>query len=196
MYIFIFPALGYLIGSISAAIVVSRMLGVSDPRQSGSGNPGTTNVLRLGGKKAAAITLLGDVLKGVLPVAVAATVAADAQVIALTALGCLLGHLYPLYYGFKGGKGVATAIGVYLGMAPLIGLAVVALWLAVAGITRYSSAASLSAMAAAPVLAGVISGDAWLVAAAAVIFTLVAFSHKDNIRRLLAGKEDKINLRG
>lgn len=196
MYIFIFPALGYLIGSISAAIVVSRMLGISDPRQSGSGNPGTTNVLRLGGKKAAAITLLGDVLKGTLPVAAAATVATDAHVIALTALGCLLGHLYPLYYGFKGGKGVATAIGVYLGMAPLIGLAVIALWLAVAGITRYSSAASLSAMAAAPVLAGVISGDAWLVAAAAVIFTLVAFSHKDNIRRLLAGKEDKINLRG
>ncbi len=191
----IFAAAGYLFGSISSAIVVCRIFGLKDPRQSGSGNPGATNVLRLGGKRAAMLTLVGDVLKGTLPVAVAQQLIEDPLVVAVTALACLLGHLFPVFFGFKGGKGVATAIGVYLGIDPLLGCGVIALWLAVAGVTRISSVSSLTSMMLAPVIAWRISQDIPVIVASAAIFALVCVSHADNIKRLIAGNESKIKLR-
>jgi glycerol-3-phosphate acyltransferase PlsY len=129
----------YLIGSVSAAIITCRIMGLPDPRSSGSKNPGATNVLRLGGKKAAIITLLGDLIKGLLPVLVAQLMQLDMSIIALTGLAAFLGHLYPVFFGFQGGKGVATALGVYFGIAWQAGLLFVAVWLVVASISRISS---------------------------------------------------------
>ena len=185
---------GYLIGSFSSAIIVCRMLGLGDPRLSGSGNPGTTNVLRLGGKRAAALTLVGDVLKGTLPVAAVHQISGDPVVIAAVALACFLGHLYPLYYGFKGGKGVATAIGVYLGIDLILAGGVIAAWLGIAGVTRIASLSSLMSMLVAPGLAWTLAKDDPIILASIVIFLFVCATHTSNIKRLLAGEESKINL--
>jgi len=134
---------GYLFGSISAAIVTCRLMGLPDPRSEGSRNPGTTNVLRLGGKKAALLTLVGDMLKGLLPVLIAGALTDKPAVLAATALAAFLGHLYPVFFGFTGGKGVATALGVVFGLDWRVGLATVATWLMMAFIFRYSSLAAL-----------------------------------------------------
>ena len=183
---------GYLVGSIATAVLVSRALGVADPRSGGSGNPGATNVLRLAGRKAAALTLAGDVLKGVVPVLVARAAELPPAMVALVGLAAFLGHLFPVFFGFKGGKGVATALGALLGLEPLLGAAVLATWLVVAAVTRYSSLAALVASVLAPGYAWVLSGDRGLAGAVAVMAVLLVWRHRANIRRLLAGEEGRI----
>ena len=153
MLIYLLPVLGYLFGSISTAVVVARLLNLDDPRHGGSGNPGATNVLRMGSKLGAILTLAGDLGKGLVPVLIARALTADAVVLALVALGAFLGHLYPVCFGFKGGKGVATALGVFLGLSPWLGLALLLTWLGVAWVSRYSSLSALCAAALGPLYA-------------------------------------------
>ncbi len=190
--IYLLPVVAYLFGSISSAVVIARLMGLQDPREVGSGNPGATNVLRYGGKLAAILTLVGDILKGVIPVMIARSVTDDATVLAATALAAFLGHLFPLFFGFKGGKGVATAIGVWFVLNFWIGLLLVATWLVTALVTRYSSLAALVAAALAPFyVAWLMPGPAYTVAM--VIMTVLLFyRHAANIRKLLAGQEGKI----
>ncbi len=191
----------YLLGSLSFAVIVSRMMGLNDPRSYGSGNPGATNVLRSGSKKAAVLTLLLDALKGWLPVFVLMRWGhlwgLGAQAAALAGLAAFLGHLYPVFFKFQGGKGVATAAGVLMGWSPLAGLLVLGVWLLVAVVTRYSSLAALvAALAAAPAyLLGRLGW--WPVHGAIVLATiplsfLLLWRHRKNIQRLLAGQEPKL----
>lgn len=186
---------GYLFGSISVAIVTCRLMGLPDPRSEGSRNPGTTNVLRLGGKKAALLTLAGDMLKGLLPVLIAGVLTDKPAVLAATALAAFLGHLYPVFFGFTGGKGVATALGVVFGLDWRIGLATVATWLMMAFIFRYSSLAALTAILLVP------AGFWWLGAAQVTVSmmllmtALLYWRHRSNIANLLSGAETKIRLR-
>lgn len=187
---------GYLVGSISSAIIVCRLMGLPDPREQGSKNPGATNVLRLGGKKAAAITLAGDWLKGLLPVLAAKMLEQPLDVIALVGLAAFLGHLYPIFFGFKGGKGVATALGVLFGFSLLTGLGVVAVWLVMALLFRYSSLAALTAMAMAPVIVYLQWNNAFLTACQTLITVILFWRHRTNIERLLNGTEGKIGQKG
>ncbi len=189
---YLFPALGYLAGSLACAIIICRLMGLADPRSGGSGNPGATNVLRLGGKKAALLTLLGDVFKGVLPVLVAHALNLSTPVIALTSLGCFLGHLYPLYFRFQGGKGVATAFGAIIALDWRVGLAFGLIWLSLAGLSRYASVASLLAAVAAPVIAWWLGSHIMSIIVLCCIALLIILRHKANIQRLLAGTEGKI----
>lgn len=191
----------YLLGSVSSAILVCRLLGLPDPRCEGSGNPGATNVLRIGGrqgKRAAAITLLGDSLKGLVPMLVAHALGAPAPVLAGVGLAAFLGHLYPIFFGFRGGKGVATALGVQFGLYWPIGLGVALIWLFVARVLRISSAAALTSMALAPLLVWGLwplrgSGPAGvLVLMQGVITLLLIWRHRSNIRNLLDGTEGRI----
>jgi len=193
--------LAYLMGSVSFAVVVSRVMGLQDPRKFGSKNPGATNVLRSGNKTAAAFTLLGDAAKGTLAVCLA-RVLVDAQmlpaaVIALTAVAAFLGHLFPIFLRFQGGKGVATALGVLLALSPWLGLASAATWLIVAYATRYSSLAAIVTAVFAPVYHLFGSGIAWerspaTTVALVVIAGLLIARHGANIQRLLKGKESRI----
>ena len=185
-------AAGYLLGSIATAVVVSRALGARDPREGGSGNPGATNVLRLSGRRAAALTLAGDVLKGLVPVLAARAVELPPGMVALVGLAAFLGHLYPVFFAFKGGKGVATALGALFGIEPLLGTAVLVTWLLVAGVSRYSSLAALVASVVAPVYAWVLSGEPWVLGAITGMSMLLVWRHRANIRRLLAGEEGRI----
>jgi len=197
----IFIVLGYLIGSIPFAVVVSRLLGLQDPRSYGSGNPGATNVLRTGNKTAAALTLVGDTAKGWFAVWLAQSgvlgQALDARGVALVALAAFLGHLYPLFLHFKGGKGVATALGVLLALQPWLALAVALTWLIVAVFLRYSSLAAIVAALFAPVYY-VFGGDiAWraqapIGVAIGTISVLLLYRHRGNLARLVAGKESRI----
>jgi glycerol-3-phosphate acyltransferase PlsY len=184
----------YLLGSVACAVLTCRLMGLPDPRMEGSGNPGATNVLRLGGRKAAAITLAGDVLKGLLPVILARLLGAGPGVIGAVAVAAFLGHLYPLYFGFKGGKGVATAAGALLGLAPWVALAVVTLWLAVAILFRYASLAGICAAAAAPLLAWLLGYPAAVTLATLVMGAALVWRHRSNIERLLAGTEGRIGV--
>ena len=194
MQVILFFLLAYLIGSISSAIVVSKILRLPDPRTSGSKNPGATNVLRLSGKSAAALTLFGDITKGTVPVVAAQIFLHDPAAVAVALLGTFLGHLYPLYFRFKGGKGVATAIGAYLGLGIPVIIGVGGVWLVVAAISRYASLSSMLAMLSAPVIVWFYIGDPLICAASAVVFVLVVVRHRTNIQRLRAGQENKINL--
>jgi glycerol-3-phosphate acyltransferase PlsY len=186
------PVLAYLLGSISSAIVVAKAFGLPDPRTTGSGNPGATNILRSGGKTAAAVTLLGDVLKGVIPVLLARGVTDDALILALVAAMAYLGHLYPLFFGFRGGKGVATALGVYLALNPWMGLALIVTWLVTALVSRYSSLAALVAAAFSPLFAWRLLPGAPYILMSVVLAVLLFWRHRGNIQRLVAGREDKI----
>lgn len=185
-------AAAYCLGSISTAIIVSRALGLSDPREVGSGNPGATNILRYAGKKAAAVTFLGDALKGVLPVLAGYAFGYQAPAVTLLGLAAFLGHLYPVFYGFRGGKGVATFVGVNLALNLWVGLSVIGVWLAVAVITRYSSLAALLATAATPALTWSFGEPPAAIALSAVMAALVFWRHRANIRKLLAGEEKRI----
>ncbi len=187
-----FPLLGYLAGSLASAVIVCRAMGLPDPRSGGSGNPGATNVLRLGGRKAAAMTLLGDVLKGVVPVLAAHALGLAEPVPALTAFAAFLGHLYPLFFRFQGGKGVATAFGAIVALSWPVGLAFGATWLGLALLTRYASVASLSAAALSPVFALLLTGTMAHVAVLMLIAGFVAWRHRANIQRLRAGTEGRI----
>ena len=187
----------YLLGSVSAAVVVCRVLGKGDPRETGSGNPGATNVLRAHGKGPAAATLIGDIGKGVVPVLLARWAELGPLVIGGCACAAFLGHLFPVFFGFRGGKGVATFVGVLLAISLWLGLAFIATWLTVAAITRYSSLAALLATAATPFIAGLALGlPAPIVVATTVMAAAITYRHKANIARLLAGTEGRIGKRG
>ncbi len=183
----------YLIGSISSAIIISRLKGLEDPRQVGSGNPGATNVLRSGDKVAAAMTLLGDILKGLIPVLAAKMLGVGPLWVAAVGLSAFLGHLYPVYYKFKGGKGVATAAGVLLGLNPLSVLIMILIWVTVAWRTGYSSLAALIAAVASPLFIAQITHVNAYTILAAVIALFLLWRHHANIRRLLNGTESKIS---
>jgi len=187
-----FALFGYLLGSVSTAIITCKIMGLSDPRTVGSNNPGATNVLRAGGKKAAIITLLGDMLKGLIPVLIAVLMDMPDEIIAATGIAAFLGHLFPLYYGFAGGKGVATILGVLLGTNWLLGLGTIGIWLFMALTLRYSSLSALVAASSSPVLAWFITQSAVISGCVAFMAMLLVWRHKSNIRKLLAGKEDKI----
>ena len=192
MMTILLPLFAYLLGSVSSAIVIAKLLGLQDPRLVGSGNPGATNILRYGGKLAAILTLAGDVLKGVLPVLAAHLLNVDVVTLALTMLAAFLGHLFPLYHGFKGGKGVATAAGVLLALNGWIGLAVIATWLVMAFATRYSSLSAIVATLAAPLVTWWFTREPVLVVVTTVIGIILLWRHKSNIQKLLAGTEPKI----
>lgn len=186
----------YLLGSVSFAVVVSRFYGLADPRSYGSGNPGATNVLRSGRKKAAALTLLGDALKGWLAVVLVQCFAPvygwDAAVVAVAAVAVLLGHMWPVFFGFKGGKGVATALGVLLALSPVVALLCAGVWLLMAFGLRISSLAALVATAISPLAAcWWVDEPSWVVAIW-VVAALVLVRHHSNIRNLLRGTESKI----
>ena len=187
----------YLVGSISSAVLIARLKNLEDPRNVGSGNPGATNVLRYGGKTAAALTLLGDVMKGVIPVVIARSITSDSVVLALVGLAAFLGHLYPVFFGFRGGKGVATALGVWLGLNPWVALALVLTWLLVAALFRYSSLAALVASFAAPAYVWwILYGQLPYLVASIAMSMLLCWRHRANIQNLFAGKEGKIGRMG
>ena len=190
---YLFPALGYLLGSVSTAVVVARLMKLEDPRTVGSRNPGATNILRYGGKLPAALTLMGDALKGVIPVLIARAFTAEPIILALTGLLAFLGHLYPVFFGFRGGKGVATALGVWLALSPWVALALITTWLAMAAVFRYSSSAAVTAAALAPVYVWwIFPGQPRYVAVSVMMSVLLIWRHRANIRKLLAGGEGKI----
>jgi acyl phosphate:glycerol-3-phosphate acyltransferase len=186
----------YLIGSLSFAVIVAKLTGLPDPRSFGSGNPGATNMLRTGKRSAAALTLLGDLSKGYVAVSLARhigvryAVGPDAMYVAC--LGVFLGHLFPIYFGFKGGKGVATALGVLLALHPALGMLSVATWLVVFGLSRISSLSALIAAAAAPVYAHLLLNDSRAVGVLIVLTTLLFWRHRGNIRRLLSREEGRV----
>ncbi|MBX3612977.1 MAG: glycerol-3-phosphate 1-O-acyltransferase PlsY [Burkholderiaceae bacterium] len=186
----------YLIGSISFAVVVSKAMGLADPRSYGSKNPGATNVLRTGNKAAAALTLAGDALKGLVAVLLAKALAArfgfGDGTIALVALAAFVGHLFPVFHRFQGGKGVATAAGVLLALHPLLGLGTLATWLLIAFFFRYSSLAALVAAVFAPLWYLFLFQPDPIAAAVAVMSVLLIWRHGTNIQNLLAGKESRI----
>jgi glycerol-3-phosphate acyltransferase PlsY len=181
----------YLIGSISSAIVTCKLMRLPDPRTQGSGNPGATNVLRIGGKKAAVITLLGDVLKGVVPVLVAKAWGFGVAELSVITFAAFLGHLYPVFFRFEGGKGVATACGCWLALAWPVGLALIATWVAVAACFRYSSLSALIAALLGPVYAWWLTNTDYALLAA-VMGVLLIIRHRKNIQNLMQGKEDRI----
>jgi acyl phosphate:glycerol-3-phosphate acyltransferase len=194
----------YSIGSVSFAVVVSKAMKLSDPRSYGSGNPGATNVLRSGNKKAAIFTLLGDALKGSLAVWLAIFIALnvapndiDAKLlaIAISAVAVFLGHLYPMFHNFKGGKGVATAAGILLVISPVLGLATICTWLVIVLFFRYSSAAALAAAVFAPFYYVLLFGTNIVAAAVVFICLLLIWRHRGNIKNLTAGTESRIGKR-
>jgi len=193
--------LAYLLGSLSFAVIVSRVMGLNDPRTYGSKNPGATNVLRSGSKAAAVVTLLLDALKGWLPVVLVRWYGRrwglDDGTVALVGLAAFLGHLYPVFFRFQGGKGVATALGVLFGVDALLGLAAGAIWLLMAVVFRYSSLSSLTAAVAAPLVYVLASGTAWyaetpVLLALVAMAALLVYRHRENIQRLLAGTESRL----
>jgi len=182
----------YLLGSLSSAIIVCKVMGYDDPRQGGSGNPGATNVKRLYGNKPAAIALVGDMLKGVLPVVAAHLLGLSSEAIILVGFAAFIGHLYPVFFGFHGGKGVATMLGVMFGLSLPIGLAVGATWLFIAKVLKISSASALVATALAPVYIYFLSGEISWVVMTAVMTAILFWRHKGNIERMIKGEEDSI----
>ncbi len=182
----------YLLGSVSAAIITCKVMGLPDPRSEGSRNPGATNVLRYGGKKAAAITLFGDMLKGLLPVLLGHAIGVDASILAAIAMAAFLGHLYPLFFGFKGGKGVATAFGVLLGLAWPVALAVLVTWLVMAKVFKVSSLSALVAASLTPLYTWLLAPVNVYISLSFAISLLLLWRHRSNIQRLLSGEEGKI----
>ena len=194
---------GYLIGSVSFAVVVSRLMRLPDPHDYGSGNPGATNVLRTGNKVAAVLTLAGDAAKGgfalwfaqhLIATGVVAADQAAEPVLAGVALAAFLGHVYPVYFHFHGGKGVATAAGILFVMNPLMAAVILGTWLLVALVTRYSSLAAIVAAMTAPFVAAAAFGQSWYTLAVLGMSLVLLWRHRGNIARLRAGKESRIKL--
>lgn len=183
----------YLLGSVSSAIIVCRLMGLPDPRTQGSNNPGATNVLRIGGKKPAAITLVGDSLKGLIPMLVAHLLGLGPVALASVGLAAFVGHLYPVFFGFRGGKGVATALGVQFGLYWPIGLCVAAVWLFVAKVLKISSLSGLISMALAPLFVWLFWSDKPLIGMQLIITGLLIWRHRSNIRNLLDGTENRLS---
>ena len=188
----IFTIAGYLLGSVSSAVVVSRLVNLPDPRSEGSGNPGATNVLRLGNKVGAGLTLSGDILKGVLPVLAARWLSDDSLSVALAGAGAFFGHLFPLFFGFKGGKGVATALGVFATISLPVAGGLALTWLVVALVFRYSSMAALMSAASAPLWTWWLLATPVYTGLAILLALMLILRHRANIGRLLAGTESKI----
>jgi len=186
---------GYLLGSVSSAIIVCRLLGLPDPRTQGSNNPGATNVLRIGGKKAAAMTLLGDSLKGLIPLVLAHALGLGPAGLAATGLAAFLGHIYPVFFGFQGGKGVATALGIQFGLYWPVGLSVAAIWLFVAKVLKISSLSALVSMALAPFILWYFWDEPWLIAMQVLISLIIFWRHKSNIQNMISGAEGPISTR-
>ncbi|WP_369177076.1 glycerol-3-phosphate 1-O-acyltransferase PlsY [Candidatus Thiodubiliella endoseptemdiera] len=185
--------IGYLIGSISSAILVCKAFGLPDPRTQGSNNPGATNVLRIGGKKAAAITLIGDGTKGAIPVLIAHYFGVDLFTLTLVALAAFLGHVYPIFFNFKGGKGVATLLGALFALNYLVGLSFVFIWVFVAKVLKISSLSALIATILMPIIFYLLSQDLNATYIITLICIWVFYTHRGNIQRLLHNKEEKIN---
>ena len=188
---------GYLMGSLSFAVIISRFMGLSDPRTYGSKNPGATNVLRSGNKKAAVLTLLFDAFKGWLPVWAVLMLGGDASVAALAGLAAFVGHLYPVFFRFQGGKGVATALGVLVGVNALLALATLGTFAIVVYFSRFVSLASMVAAVFAPVYLVFGDGVAWQAQGAqmlslSIMGLLLVWRHRENINRLFAGTESKV----
>lgn len=188
----ILVSLAYLFGSISSAIVLCRIAGYPDPRRQGSGNPGASNILRLYGKKAAAITLAGDLLKGLLPVLVGRALQAPEVILASLGVAAFLGHLYPIFFQFEGGKGVATFIGILYGLAWPAGVAFMLVWIVIAATFRYSSLSALVATALSPVLVFIMVPSYAYLTATLLMAGFIFWRHQANIRKLLSGTERKI----
>jgi len=195
----LFIAVAYLIGSLSFAVIVSRAMRLPDPRSFGSGNPGATNVLRTGRKMAAVLTLLGDALKGWVAVVLARALAPqfglDDGIVLLCALAVFIGHLFPVFFRFQGGKGVATALGILVGLNPWLGLACLATWLLMAGVFRISSLAALTTAVLAPIYTGLLMGWGDTARAVLVVTLLLVYRHKSNLVKLLSGQEARIGAR-
>lgn len=182
----------YLVGSVSSGVIVSQIFNLPDPRTIGSKNPGATNVMRSGNKKAAIFTLLGDLLKAILVLAIAEYLGFNDLIIVCVALAVLIGHIYPIFYKFQGGKGVATAIGILITLNFKLALIVASIWLLVFGIWRYSSLAAIVAAISAPIIAIFILRDQSLYCIAFTLITIIIlFKHQANIRKLLSGTELK-----
>ncbi len=195
----LFVAVAYLLGSLSFAVIVSRAMGLPDPRSFGSGNPGATNVLRTGRKAAAALTLLGDALKGWVAVVLARVLAPQfglsESIVLLCALAVFIGHLFPVFFRFQGGKGVATALGVLVGLDPWLGLACLATWLTMTLVFRISSLSALVTAILAPVYAGLLMGWTSSAITVLVIALLLVYRHKSNLIKLVNGEEGRIGTR-
>lgn len=183
---------GYLFGSISSAIIVCKLMRLPDPRTQGSNNPGATNVLRFGGKKAAAIVLFGDMVKGVIPILVAKLLGADVLVLGAVGFAAFIGHLYPVFFGFRGGKGVATAFGVFATLSWQVGLALIGTWLLMAKVFKISSLAALTAAILAPLYIWWLTGEQHWVSMTIIMSAILIWRHRSNIQKLLSGKEDSI----
>jgi len=192
IYTIIFSVFAYLLGSISSAIITCKLMGLQDPRTTGSRNPGATNVLRLGGKKAAIITLFGDMLKGLVPVLIAAQYGVDNLTLALVGFLAFLGHIFPLYYGFKGGKGVATYFGVILGINWQVGMIALLIWLIVALLLKISSLSAMVSMFLTPFVLWNFTHSIELTTAVIVMSMIAFWRHTSNILALVSGKEEKI----
>ena len=188
--------LAYLLGSISAAIITCRLMGLPDPRTTGSKNPGATNVLRFGNKKAAALTLFGDFLKGLVPVLIGRLLEVGPQELALIGMAAFLGHLYPIFFGFQGGKGVATAFGVILGLSWQVALAAILTWLIIAKVFKISSLAALIAAVLTPLYCWLLAPQIEYMIMLAVLSLILIWRHRSNIRNLLSGSEGKITNKG
>ncbi|WP_455366416.1 glycerol-3-phosphate 1-O-acyltransferase PlsY [Kaarinaea lacus] len=189
---YILVLMAYLMGSLSTAIIVCRLMGLPDPRTTGSQNPGATNVLRFGGKKAAAITLAGDAVKGLLPVLIGYAFQQSLANLGVIGFAAFLGHLYPVFFSFKGGKGVATAFGAIVGISWMVGLAVLATWLVMAKLFKISSLSALTAAVLAPLYFWLIEGNMALLIISIVMSAILIFRHRSNIRNLIKGTEDTI----
>jgi glycerol-3-phosphate acyltransferase PlsY len=185
--------IAYLVGSINSAIILSKVLKLPDPRTQGSKNPGATNMLRIGGKKIAAFVLLIDVWKGLSPILLAYSYTSSSLELSIIALSAFLGHVYPVFYSFKGGKGVATFIGGLIGINPLVGLSFILIWLFVAKVLNISSLSALVATLLTPIVFYFIEMDIEATGVIALICLWIFFTHRSNIRRLVSGEEGQIN---
>ncbi|MBI2787000.1 MAG: glycerol-3-phosphate 1-O-acyltransferase PlsY [Legionella longbeachae] len=196
MILFIFlVVLGYLMGSICSAVIVCKSCSLPDPRTQGSKNPGATNVLRIAGKQYAALVMVADLLKGTIPVLIAKLLGADTIIVGFTALAAVIGHMYPVFFDFKGGKGVATAIGALLGLEFIVGIMVAATWLIVAKFSRYSSLASIVSIGMAPFYSLLIFHNLNVFPPLFIIALLILYKHRNNITRLIDKTEPKIKLK-
>ena len=185
--------ISYLLGSLSSAVITSRIFKFPDPRSEGSGNAGATNVLRTAGKKPALYAVIGDILKGFIAVIIGRLIGLEGAMLGLVAFIAVIGHIFPIFFGFKGGKGVATAIGSLLGLSIIMGISTALIWIVVAYVTRYASLASLIAIAAGALLTLIFHHPAYFFP---VLLTaaVITWKHKDNIDRLKKGSESKIKI--
>ena len=197
MLVYILGAIGaYVLGSIPFGILVAKALGEPDPRTAGSKNIGFTNVLRVSGKKAGILTLVGDIGKGVAVAVLAQSLGVPRTWVLLISLAVIFGHIFSVFLGFKGGKGVATALGAALGLEPLLGVCLLGIWIGTVMIFRYSSGGALAAFSSFPILAYFLTGDIELILFALGVLGLIVYGHTENISRLLKGTESKMSMFG